>query len=61
MVLVAPGAGYSYNARGVSADGSLYYYYAYYGNYGVRPACVISSSAPVKISKSGGYRFDWER
>lgn len=27
---------------------------------GVRPACVISDSAPVKKKKNGGYKFDWK-
>lgn len=34
-------------ARRVHADGSLYRDYAYRGNYGVRPACVFSSSILV--------------
>lgn len=59
--LRSPYAGYSYDARIVSAGGSLNYYIAYLGNCGVRPACVVSSSAPVKKSKSGGYKFDWTR
>lgn len=59
--LRSPRAGYSNYARCVGTDGSLNYDYAYNGYSGVRPACVISSSAPVKIRKSGGYRFDWER
>lgn len=36
-----PYASYSYYARYVRADGSLYYGYAYVGYYGVRPACLI--------------------
>ena len=31
----------NYYVRNVSMDGSLFSNYAYYGNYGVRPACVI--------------------
>ena len=58
--LRSPDAGNSYNARIVHADGSLGNHYAYGGGNGVRPACVVSSSAPVKIRKSGGYKFDWE-
>lgn len=58
--LRSPLAGHSYNTRVVCTDGSLYYNYAYYDHIGVRPACVISSSAPVKIRKSGGYKFDWK-
>ena len=59
--LRSPGAGNSCNARFVNAGGSLYNGDAYDGSGGVRPACVISSSAPVKKRKSGGYKFDWER
>ena len=59
--LRSPFAGYSYYARIVNTGGSLINNYAYYGSNGVRPACVISSSAPVKKRKSGGYKFDWER
>lgn len=59
--LRSPYAGNSSNARIVYSDGSLNNSYADSGYSGVRPACVISSSAPVKIRKSGGYRFDWER
>ena len=59
--LRSPDAGDSSNARIVYTDGSLSNGGAYYGCYGVRPACVISSSAPVKKRKSGGYKFDWER
>lgn len=32
---------------------------AHYGKMGVRPACVISDSAPIKEKKNGDYRFDW--
>ena len=59
--LRSPYAGNSCLARVVDTDGSLINYSAYNGNGGVRPACVISSSAPVKKRKSGGYKFDWER
>ena len=59
--LRSPYAGYSDYARGVNADGSLGGRRAYYGNGGVRPACVVSSSAPVKKRKSGGYKFNWKR
>lgn len=51
----------SHNARNVRTDGSLYSGNAYNGSGGVRPACVVSSSAPVKKRKSGGYKFDWKR
>lgn len=58
--LRSPNAGFSYSAHIVNADGSLSNNNAYDGYIGVRPACVISSSALVKIRKSGGYRFDWK-
>lgn len=56
--LRSPYAGYSSRARIVIADGSLDGDDAYYGSNGVRPVCVISSSAPVNKRKNGGYRFD---
>lgn len=59
--LRSPRAEYSYIARYVGADGSLHGSGVYDGDVGVRPACKILSSAPVKIRKSGGYKFDWER
>lgn len=59
--LRSPFAGFSDFACRVGLDGSLSYSNACSGDRGVRPACVISSSALVKISKSGGYRFDWEK
>ena len=58
--LRSPNAGSSYGARTVDTDGSLGHSGAYIGDYGVRPACAISSSAPVKIRKSGEYKFDWK-
>lgn len=42
-------ASYSYFARGVSTDGSLYANGAYYGRFGVRPACLLSSDITVEI------------
>lgn len=54
-------AGYSNDARIVDSDGSLNFTIAYNGTIGVRPDCVISSSAPVKKRKNGGYKFDWGR
>ena len=59
--LRSPRAGDSNHARIVHTDGSLSGNDAYHGDYGVRPACVVFSSAPVKIRKNGGYKFDWER
>ena len=59
--LRSPSAGYSYYTRIVNTDGSLSNNFAYYGNNGVRPACVISSSAPVEKRKNGEYKFNWKR
>ena len=51
-----PDSSYSYNVRGVSSDGSLNRYYAYYGNYGVRPLCNLNSETPVSDQPdSDGY------
>lgn len=58
--LRSPYGGFSCSARIVYTDGSLGYTNAYNGDGGVRPACVISSSAPVKKRKNGGYKFDWK-
>ena len=59
--LRSPYAGYSNFARIVYTDGSLNSGSACGGYNGVRPACVVSSSAPVKKRKSGGYKFDWDK
>ena len=58
--LRSPSAWNSSDARSVSADGSLNDNGAYGGDRGVRPACVVSSSAPVNKRKNGGYKFDWK-
>ena len=47
---------YVYN---VNTDGSLSNHNAYYGNNGIRPACVISDYTPIKEKKNGDYKFDW--
>ena len=59
--LRTPYASYSYYARGVSADGSLNYDLVYYGDYGVCPACVVSSSIPVSdaADTDGAYTIIW--
>ena len=59
--LRSPDAGNSNIARIVDTVGSLGNSGACNGRFGVRPACAISSSAPVKKRKSGEYKFDWER
>lgn len=58
--LRSPYARYSDLARYVDMDGSLDFNNADNGSNGVRPACAIISSALVKMSKSGGYKFDWK-
>lgn len=45
--LRTPYASYANRARSVGNDGTLYYNYAYYGSYGVRPACAIPSDTKV--------------
>lgn len=59
--LRTPGAGYSYDARCVRTDGTLNGNYAYNGYYGVRPACVVSSSLFVSdtADKDGAYTIIW--
>lgn len=44
--------GYAHIARGVSSDGSLNSYYAYYGDGGVRPAFYLKSSILESLSPS---------
>ena len=44
--------GYASSARSVDSDGSLYYYYAYYGSLGVRPAFYLKSSILESLSPS---------
>lgn len=58
--LRSPRTEYSYRACIVCVDGSLDRYSACAGRSGVRPACVISDSAPVKKKKNGGYKFYWK-
>ncbi|NGM16947.1 fibronectin type III domain-containing protein [Eggerthellaceae bacterium zg-893] len=40
-------ASYSYDARFVDANGTLYSYFAYYGHGGVRPVCNLSSNISI--------------
>lgn len=44
--------GYAHDARSVNSDGSLDYYYAYYGDIGVRPAFYLKSSILESLSPS---------
>lgn len=59
--LRTPYAGNSCLARGVNADGSLRRSYASGGSYGVRPACVVSSSIFVsdEADADGAYTIIW--
>lgn len=50
--LVTPYAGTAYYARRVPSGGSLGYYLAYYGNYGVRPAFFAESG--IILESDGG-------
>ena len=47
--LITPYAGNAYNARGVSAGGSLYYGDAYNGGGGVRPAFFVESGITLSV------------
>ena len=47
--LITPYAGGAYFARIVSADGSLGSYYAYDGDYGVRPAFFVESGITLSV------------
>lgn len=42
-------AGYPSRVRGVNSDGTLYYYGAYDGDYGVRPALYLKSDISVSL------------
>lgn len=59
--LRTPNSGSSYDARYVYSDGTLNYNYAYYGNSGVRPACVVASSIFVSDTpdSDGAYTILW--
>ena len=41
--------GYEHSARLVGADGTLNWCYAYYGHYGLRPACYLDSDLLISI------------
>lgn len=61
--LRTPYYSYAYRARIVLSDGGLYYYNAYYGTLGVRPALNLSSSLLVSDSTDadGCYTFVWNQ
>lgn len=56
-------ASYSYFVRGVRSSGALYNGSAYYGHYGVRPLCNLSSSILVSdtADSDGAYTIIWNR
>lgn len=41
--------GYEHSARYVNLDGTLNWYYAYYGYYGLRPACYLDSELLISV------------
>jgi len=49
--LITPYAGYSYYARLVGTDGALYYYHAYVGGGGVRPAFRLESGIEIVLEE----------
>ena len=50
--------GYESLARYVSADGTLNWYNAYYGYYGLRPACYLDSDLLISVEDAGARRRD---
>lgn len=48
---ITPSAGSAYNARGVSTDGGLSSYNAWYGNGGVRPALYVDSEICLSLEQ----------
>ena len=61
--LRTPYASTSYSVRGVYSSGALSYNSAYYGHYGVRPLCNLSSEILVSDSpdSDGAYRIEWNQ
>ena len=59
--LRTPNASYPHSVRTVNTDGSLNNNNAYYGYFGVRPACVISSTTLVSdtTDSDGAYTIQW--
>ena len=41
--------GYEHSAHDVYSDGSLFSYYAYFGDYGLRPACYLDSDLLILV------------
>ena len=56
--LSSPYATYADNARNVINDGTINYYYAYHGNYGVRPALNLPSSALVSDTPNSDGHYE---
>lgn len=48
---ITPGAGRAGGVRGVASDGSLAWYYAYRGDYGVRPAFFVDSEICLSLEQ----------
>ena len=46
--------GYEHDARYVRFDGSLFRYYAYLGNSGLRPACYLDSDLLISVDEDTG-------
>lgn len=46
---ITPHAGYAHGVRIVTSGGSLYWYSAYYGSYGVRPALFVDSEICLSL------------
>ena len=61
--LRTPYAGYSYGVRYVGTSGALGGSSAYYGHYGVRPLCNLSSVILVSdnVNASGNYEIVWKQ
>ncbi len=61
--LRTPYAAYSYNVRGVNAGGALNFSGAYYGGWGVRPLCNLSSDILVSdtADSDGAYTIIWNQ
>lgn len=61
--LLTPYAGNAYGVRNVYSDGTLYYYYAWRGNGGVRPALFLAPDTLVSDSTDtdGAYIIQWNQ
>lgn len=61
--LLTPYAGYAFYVRFVYSDGSLYWYYAYLGDGGVRPALFLAPDTLVSdtTDTDGAYIIQWNQ